>query len=186
MTVALVAVVDAPLDASQDEQVLDQPVETLGLGRDVGYELAGHLAGEPLAPPQEDPAAQADAAPIVTAVTRVNGGIACDSGDAGYSPDNTVPWYQGMLDAPDSPDLESRLTTGAASNGYTLEANSHDKAGASTYLVGYNGQRHMEVRIFRGKKAVFAYCNSGEKKRLAPGSALIEVDIAYPDRVDRG
>jgi len=130
--------------------------------------------------------AQADAAPIVTAVTRVNGGIACDSGDAGYSPDNTVPWYQGMLDAPDSPDLESRLTTGAASNGYTLEANSHDKAGASTYLVGYNGQRHMEVRIFRGKKAVFAYCNSGEKKRLAPGSALIEVDIAYPDRVDRG
>ncbi|HEY4268492.1 MAG TPA: hypothetical protein VGM94_09905 [Galbitalea sp.] len=130
--------------------------------------------------------AQADAAPIVTAVTRVNGGIACDVGDAGYSPDNTVPWYQGMLDAPDSPTLQSRLAAAAASNGYQLEANPHDPAHSSVYLVGHNGRRDMEVRIFRGEKAVFAYCNSGEKKRLAPGAALIEVDIAYPDRVDRG
>ena len=50
----------AALDAGKDEQVLDEPVEPLGLGRDVGDELARDGRIELLAATQQDLAAAVD------------------------------------------------------------------------------------------------------------------------------
>ena len=50
----------AALDAGKDQQVLDQAVESLGLGRDVGDELARDRRIELLAAPEQDLAAAVD------------------------------------------------------------------------------------------------------------------------------
>ena len=50
----------AALDPREDEQVLDEPVEPLGLGGDVAHEIAGQLRIEPLAAPEEHLAAAID------------------------------------------------------------------------------------------------------------------------------
>ena len=50
----------AALDAGEHQQVLDQPVESFGLGRDVGDELARDRGIELLPAPEQDLAAAVD------------------------------------------------------------------------------------------------------------------------------
>ncbi len=128
-----------------------------------------------------DNVAQDAAHPIVSAMSGLGGSILCDVGDAGYSPDNTQPWYQGQLDVPDSPRLIDVVTAAAAKEGYQLVDTTTEKAGASQFIKGTTHGRSMEIRVFRGKHAT-AQCNDGRSIKVQPGHVMVELDIAFPYR----
>ena len=123
------------------------------------------------------------AQPIGQAIGSLQGRQICASGDAGYGPDNTQPWYQAYFEVKDSPEVKAVVTAAGAKQGYTL-VEINDKAVAkppSQALYDKKSGRELNVTIYRGKQAI-AGCNSGAQPHAAAGNVMIFVGLTYPYR----
>jgi hypothetical protein len=123
------------------------------------------------------------AGPIGHSVEALAGHRVCDSGDAGYSPDNTQPWYQGYYEVKDSDSLAATLTADVAKQGYTLvnQPKLEGSHAPSQLLRARKSGRVIDINIYRGRDAT-TDCDSTTTHPAAQGNAVILIAVTYPDR----
>lgn len=121
--------------------------------------------------------------PFETALEKTGGTKLCSNGDAGYGPDNLVPWSTAYYLVPEAVGISGILRQTAARQGYTLtplvnqgdQSPMPDEAYRSDDLVRIAIYRHADVPL---------YCDDvqkyGEKRHVGGNDAIVEVDIQLP------
>jgi hypothetical protein len=120
--------------------------------------------------------------PIGHALESAGGHRVCDSGDAGYGPDNTAPWYDAIYRMPKKPALRARLVSIGADHGFTLtrRATTDDPTGVRLLQASSNKQT-LTMSLFSGTST--PGCGSS---RVSPsdGTEVLEVQFLLPSRTD--
>jgi hypothetical protein len=74
-----------------------------------------------------DNKAQDAVSPLARELTALGGHEICDTGDAGYGPDNNLPWYYVWYRVPDAAAARKAFFAKAAADGYPLATDKHYK-----------------------------------------------------------
>jgi hypothetical protein len=119
--------------------------------------------------------------PIGHAIESAGGHQLCESGDAGYGPDNTQPWYHVAYQIPSGSTLRERLVAIGADNGFLLtrRATPDDPTGVR-FLQGSNNQRTLTV--FISSRTSDLNCGSS-KVTSTTGMEFLEVQFTFPSRL---
>jgi hypothetical protein len=131
-------------------------------------------------------AAEAESKPFNAALEKDGGAMLCSNGDAGYGPDNLVPWSTVYYLVPESGGVSDDLKRTAAAQGYPLTptGGAQDDQTPTADEAFASGER---VRIFIYRDAdVPLYCSDveqyGDKHHVGGDDAIVEVDITLPSR----
>lgn len=120
--------------------------------------------------------------PIGHAIESAGGHQLCDSGDAGYGPDNTQPWYDAVYQISNDSTLPARLVAIGADNGFTLtRRETPDDPTGVRLLQGMNNQRTLTVSF--SSRAPEVNCGSS-KITSTNGTEFLDVQFAFPSRMD--
>jgi hypothetical protein len=122
--------------------------------------------------------------PIGHAIESAGGHQLCATGDAGYGPDNTAPWYDAVYQISDDSTLRARLVDIGADNGFSLtRRETPDDPTGVRLLQGSNNQRALTVSFTSRDSELM--CGSS-KITPANGMEVLEVQLAFPSRMGGG
>lgn len=137
--------------------------------------------------------AEQAAVPIMTALHQAGDRVICEDGDAGYSFDNTEPWYVAYVEVSDADAGRRALLTAAAANGLTLVP--HDgsaltdpdfDAASSPVVTSDDGPPRGRLSVLASSRApVDIDCVGGDAKWGTPeapkaGGAIYEIMLSEP------
>jgi len=107
----------------------------------------------------------------------------CNTGDAGFGPDNTAPWYHVIYEIPAVPQPQTHLVAIAAQYGYRLtrRATAVDPTGIR-FLQGSSSNRTLTMTLLSAAESTLD-CGSSTVPPAA-GKELLEVQLAFPSRTD--
>jgi hypothetical protein len=119
--------------------------------------------------------------PIGHAIESAGGHQLCASGDPGYGPDNTAPWYRAVYKISSDSTLRARLVDIGADNGFSLtRRETPDDPTGVRLLQGSNNQRALTVS-FASRDSELT-CGSS---KITPtnGIEVLEVQLEFPSRM---
>ena len=107
----------------------------------------------------------------------------CNTGDAGFGPDNMAPWYHTIYEVPAAPQPQTQLVAIAKQYGYQLtrRATAEDPTGVR-FLQGSNSNRTLTMTLLSAAQSALD-CGSSTVPPAA-GKELLEVQLAFPSRTD--
>jgi len=107
----------------------------------------------------------------------------CNTGDAGFGPDNTAPWYHTVYEIPMAPHPPAHLLTIAQQHGYRLtrRATAEEPTG-ERFLQGSSRNRTLTMTLLTSAQSTLD-CGSSTV-RSAAGKELLEVQLVFPSRTD--
>jgi hypothetical protein len=107
----------------------------------------------------------------------------CSTGDAGFGPDNTAPWYHTIYEVPVVAQPQAPLVAIAEQYGYRLtrRATSEDPTG-ERFLQGTSSNRTLTMTLLSAAQSALD-CGSSTVPP-ADGKELLEVQLAFPSRTD--
>jgi hypothetical protein len=119
--------------------------------------------------------------PIGHAIESAGGHQLCESGDAGFGPDNTQPWYRVAYQIKSDSALRERLVAIGADNGFALtrRATPDDPTGVR-FLQGSGNQRTLSV--FISSRTSDLNCGSS-KIASTTGMEFLDVQFTFPSRL---
>lgn len=136
--------------------------------------------------------AKQDAAPLTERLKSQGAERVCDSGDAGYSPDNTQPWYRAEYRVPDDASARSALFDEARKQGFTLvvdKSATDDGVSQKSYTSDPTSTDRddpskptLSLTVSLDSAATLD-CASGPESDAAPpaaGSAVYDLGLTYP------
>ena len=133
-----------------------------------------------------DNVAQDAVAPLANQLTTMGAHRLCDEGDAGYSPDNSQPWYKAFYQVPNAASARLAFLHAAATSGFplvvdnTVPGQSHEETFISNTIKPEWG---LTLVIYRNTTVTLDCLSGGNQKVRASGSgAIYEVDFASPPR----
>ena len=134
-----------------------------------------------------DNVAQDAVTPLANQLTSIGAHQICDEGDAGYSPDNSQPWYKAFYQVPNAASARLDFLDAASSSGFPLVVD-NSVSGQSPDQTFYTSNTikpewGLTLVIYRNT-TVTPDCLSGgnQKARASGGGAIYEVDFASPPR----
>jgi hypothetical protein len=119
--------------------------------------------------------------PIGHAIESAGGHQLCASGDGGYGPDNTAPWFRAIYRISDDSTMRARLVAIGVDNGFTLtRRETPDDPTGVRLLQGSNNQRALTMSFAsRGSEPT---CGSS-KITPTKGMEVLEVQLEFPSRL---
>jgi hypothetical protein len=121
--------------------------------------------------------------PIGHAIESAGGHQLCASGDPGYGPDNTTPWYDVVYQISSDSSLRDRLVAIGGDNGFSLTRREtpDDPTGVRFLQARSNNQRTLTMWF--SSRASELKCGSS---KVAPtnGTEFVDVQFEFPSRTD--
>ena len=119
--------------------------------------------------------------------TRGGGGTElCSNGDAGYGPDNAVPWSTAYYLVPESVAVSDDLRKTAARQRYTVTPTAPEDPEGPAPAESFGSGDRLRISIYRNAD-VPLYCSDvahyGDPHHVEGNDAIVEVSIALPSRL---
>jgi hypothetical protein len=131
-------------------------------------------------------AADARIKPFDAALEKEGGKKLCSNGDAGYGPDNLVPWSTAYYLVPHAGSVSGALKRTAAAEGYPLTPMVFEDNPDPTPDEALRSGDRVEISIYRDTDVPLDCDNNvdhyGQKRHLSGDDAIVELTIQLPSR----